>query len=157
MSEDKKNREHDELLTRTTNMNDDIKLIKTHQWQATYYSLLLSAGVISFFSLGPVQSSHLLAAFKLAAIAISVFQILAIIFFQSSFTCAIHEYRDSGRAIDSLLKTGVKTKLDILAVPRDEWFKSMERCLYTIVFFVFGILGPLASLAYVYFANWCTR
>jgi hypothetical protein len=57
MAEDRANRAHDELLMRATNISDDIKLMKTHQWQATYYSLLLSAGAISFFSLDAVKSS----------------------------------------------------------------------------------------------------
>jgi hypothetical protein len=42
MNDDDANRAHSELLARLSNLIDDIRTLKTQQWQTTYYSLLLS-------------------------------------------------------------------------------------------------------------------
>jgi len=143
VAEDKLNREHDELLMRTTSINHDIKLVKTQQWQATYYSLLLSAGIIALLNLEPVMGSAVL---RTAAVCVSIFQMGAVLFFHITFAFALGRYRKSANAIDAMLKTDIKAMIDARVAPRVECIEQLERYIYAALFIILGLLGPTACL-----------
>ena len=154
------NREHEELLVRTANLNNDIKLIKTHQWQTTYYSLLLSAGIIAFLSLVPVQKANPICVPQYFAVFTSLLQACAIVSFNVSFCRRLSRYRISGMVHDRLLNriTGVKHHIDRLERRKHGFWDDLQRVFDTLFFFLFGLMGPAACIAYVWFFNlWLQR
>ena len=124
--------EHAELLTRAANLNADSKLIKSHQWQATYYSLLSSGGILALLKYDSDLFKKYSQCFLITAIIISVLQSFIIVFFQGSFARSLRQYQSHGKAINDLLdrKTHIYTKINVDASIKRELPKSQRTWAY---------------------------
>ena len=88
MPNDQESLEHSELLNRKSILSNDMKLLKNHQWQTTYYSLLLSAAIIGLLKLDPLFLNGNDIATLLAAYTISLIQFALVLLLQLSFARA---------------------------------------------------------------------
>lgn len=143
------------MLTRTTDLNEDIELIKAHQWQMTYYSLLLSAGVFGFeFTLlqHHLASSRIMSIILALLIYLSFAQILLIIAFQGSFYMSLCQYRDHGVVINNLLNdiTRLDKTINATAKIKNETPQQQRdlSLFYAVIFVIFGSVGLLLTLGY---------
>jgi len=144
----RKDYEHAEPLNRSTNLRADTELVKTHQWQTTYYSLLLSAGMFAFLKYDPafVHEAQVLGVVMLA----SMVQFALIAIFQSSFVVSIHEYRKRADVINVLLEDRTHLYRVIDPVRCTCWQRAVS-VLYAIGFFFFGLAGPALTIVYSFF------
>jgi len=144
----RKDYEHAELLTRSTNLSSDLRLVKAHQWQTTYYSLLLSAGMFALLKYDPCFVTTYKHLTLIAVMVASIVQGVFIVIFQSSFVISLCEYRKRANVINVLLQD--KTRLYRTIDPKSER-RAGPRILnvsYTVGFFTFGLAGPIATFYY---------
>jgi hypothetical protein len=152
MSERNKCLVHSELLTRTTNINADIKLAKGNQWQATYYSLLLSGGMFAFINYAePVARNAWYVVFPILFY-LAIVQAGLVVFLQKSYARSLRMYREEGSGIDRLLNsiTGVNSAICEAAKGTRESLldQTVLTNYYQIVFTIFGVLGPVTVALY---------
>ncbi len=134
--------EHAELLTRTSNLSDDVRLVKTHQWQATYLSLTLSGAMVALLKLDPSTSS-------LVAV-VSIVQAALLVAFHISFARNLFKYRTSGYRMNEQLNKITHLYEKIAEFPSECWkfWRGALSILYAIGLAGIALAGATLTLGY---------
>ncbi len=156
MSNDDTNRTHSELLARLSNLIDDIRTLKTQQWQTTYYSLLLSGAMLALTKWNPAlfASWHKYAFFSLICLA-ALGQSYLVIFLQRSFARSLIQFQSHARSLNSLLDElthiyeEINSHATIKRASLGNQIASSKQ--FARVFIALGLAGPILVILYSLF------
>lgn len=138
-----RNEDHEELLSRLTNITQDIRFAKTQQWRTLYYSLILFAALIAIsLNYSPIDSNLKPFLYVIASIACVI-----AIYYQVSITDRLILYRKHVKVITNLLGSGIAKKIEKESGRENPKTKKHNNELiyfYTIPFILLILLGAIA-------------